>query len=93
MAEIIVIKFYEKLVLKVPGTQDAFTQWAVVSATKDKDGNNKLKTRRIDHREAIRLIKENDLVEALRNKDGVVFDTKDNDFQKKYKGVPIPMFV
>ena len=36
------------------------------------------------------LVRENGLVEVLRNKQGVIFDTKKMTFQKRYHGLPLP---
>lgn len=88
--DFIIIKFYEQFALKMPGVPDSFTQWAVISARKDRSGNTKLRFKRLEHREAMGIVRENGLVEVLRNKQGVIFDTKKMTFQKRYHGLPLP---
>lgn len=85
-----VIKYNERFALKVPGIQDTFPRWAkVVAANVKLPGRTFLRARikPITRDCAQELIEENGLVETLRTRDGVVFDTPDHAFQKKYAGI------
>jgi len=87
----LIIKYYEQFTLKVPGVPDAYPRWGKVTAKKDLQGNKTIKLKPITRDEALEAIRERGLVEVLRTKDGVVYDTKDGAFKKKSRGFHIPM--
>lgn len=93
MSNILVIKFYEQFALKVPGPPDSFAQWAVVTTGKDRCDWRRLKIKRVERAEALRVIRENRLVETHRDKDGVVFDTADRAFQRFHRGATVPFAI
>lgn len=95
--EVLVIKYYERLVLNGPVAPDVWPQWMKVTVGTLKENYTKVtryKTKQITREEAKQIIQENGLVEVYESKDGKVFDTPDRAFQKKYKGtLPIPVLV
>lgn len=94
--EFIVIKYFERLSLTVPGVPDAWPQWLRVTACTVRENYKsvrRLRTKHIDRQEALRLIRESGLVLAHEDKNGKVWDTPDKTFQKTYKGVSVPQVV
>lgn len=89
---ILVIKFFERFRLNVPGGADAFPRWGVVTV-KQSGKHASLRIKNIDREEALELIRENGLVVAHSDRDGVVYDTPDKLFQERYRGVSIPIIV
>ena len=82
---ILIIKFFDRFRLNVPGPSDVFPRWAKVSV---KDGT--LRFKHIDRESAISLIRENGLVATHSDGDGIVYDTPDRSFQKKHRGIRVP---
>lgn len=93
MDSILVIKYFERFSLNVPGTADAWPQWAKITPAKVRENYKsvtRLRLKRIDREEAKRLIRANGLVETFSDKNGKIWDTPDKSFQVRFKGVPVP---
>ena len=91
--DILVVKYFERFMLNVPGVPDAWPRWAKITVATVKENYKpvkRLRTKHISREEALEAIRENGLVESLRTKDGVVYDTKDGAFKKKARGFHIP---
>lgn len=87
---ILVIKYFEKFALTVPGVPDAYPVWAAITVRSGKNGDY-MRLKRISRAEAMRLIEENGLVETFQKpKLGVVFDTPAGAFKKKYRKISVP---
>lgn len=96
MNNFIVIKYYERLSLNVPGVPDAWPQWLKVTACSVKENYKtvtRLRTKHIERQEAMKLIREAGLVLVHEDHDGKVYDTPDMSFKNKYKGIPIPQAI
>ena len=90
----LIIKYFESFSLKVPGIPDAWPRWAKVSVGSIKEGNKtipRVRFKLLDRVAAKKLIEENGLVESHRDRNGLVYDTPDRSFYKKYhKALSIP---
>ena len=86
----LIIKYFEQFALKVPGAPDTYPRWGKVTAKKDQQGNKTIKLKPITRDEAMETIRERGLVEVLRTKDGIVYDTRDGAFKKKARGYYVP---
>lgn len=87
---VLVIKYFEKFALTVPGVPDAYPAWAAITVRTGKNGAY-MRFKRIGRAEAMKLIEENDLVEAFHKaKVGTVYDTPDGAFKKKYGKMAVP---
>lgn len=87
---ILVIKYFEQFALKVPGIPDAYPQWGLVMVRQNKSGGT-VKLKQVTREEAMKEIRENGLVEMFRKpRLGVVFDTPDGAFKKKFGKVSVP---
>lgn len=96
MSDCLIIKYYERFTLNVPGTPDSWPQWAKITAVNVKENYKsvtRLRTKHIDRKEASRIIRENGLIEVHSDRNGRIWDTPGKSFQEKYKGVPIPQIV
>lgn len=94
MKNYIVIKYYERFLLTVPGVPDAWPQWAVVTAGTIKENRvpvKAVKMKNIDKQEAMRLIRDGGLVCVEQWESGKVFDTPERDFQRTHKGIRVPL--
>jgi len=86
----IVIRYFSRFVLTLPGIPDAWAEWAkvwVVDTISGQTLGKRVCAKRISRTEARRLIDERGLTESLRTEDGVVFDTPDQKFKQMYGGV------
>ena len=93
---IIIIKFFERLALKVPGTPDAWPQWAKVTAVSVKENGKRItraRVKRIEKDEAMMLIRDNGLVKVFDDNDGRIWDTPGQSFRAKYSGISIPQLI
>ena len=94
--DILVVKYFERLTLTVPGVPDAWPQWLRVTACTVRENYKsvkRLRTRHISREEARRLIRENGLVEVHSDRDGKVWDMPDKLFQRKHAGIQVPQIV
>lgn len=92
----LMIKYYERFSLNVPGVPDAWPKWAKVTVATVKENYKpvtRLRIKNITREEAVHLIQERGLVQVHRDTNGKVYDTPDKSFQSKYKGMPIPYIV
>lgn len=83
----IIIKYYEKFSMNLPGIPDRWTRYAKVTVANGK----KIRAKEIDRKEAMDTIRKEGL--ALVHVDtqyGKIWDTPGKSFQKKYKGIAIP---
>ena len=85
---ILVIKYFEKFALPLPGVNDRWPRWGVVTITPD----GKMRMKVIERAEAKEKIAENGLVEyAVGDPNERIYDTPDRAFHKRYAGrVPVP---
>lgn len=94
MKDYLVIKYYERFLLTVPGVPDAWPQWAVVTVGTIRENNRPVKAiklKNIDKQQAMRLIHEGGLVCVEQDESGKVFDTPGRDFQRANKGIRVPL--
>ena len=94
--DILVVKYFERFTLNVPGVPDAWPQWAKITVATVKENYKpvkRLRTKHISREEARRLIRENGLVEVHSDRDGKVWDTPDKLFQRKHAGIQVPQIV
>ena len=93
MKSVCIIKFYEEFSLKLKGMDDRYPVWGQVHIVESREHCGVvrlLRVRRITHREAATLIRENGLVVAKKNEDGIIYDTPEKDFQKEAAFVRVP---
>lgn len=90
--DLLIIKFFERFRLNVPGTPDAFPRWGKVTV-KSNTRAGTLRLKNIDREEALRIIEERGLVQTHSDRDGAVFDTPGRSFQKKYRRIPVPVLL
>lgn len=96
MSDCLIIKYYERFTLNVPGVPDAWPQWAKISPAKIKENYKRvtrLRTKHITREEAIQIIRDNGLVKVYDDRNGKIWDTPEKSFQSKYRGIPVPQIV
>lgn len=94
--DILVVKYFERFTLNLPGIPDAWPQWAKITVATVKENYKpvaRLRTKHISREEARRLIRENGLVEVYSDKNGKVWDTPDKIFHSNHKGIQVPQIV
>lgn len=92
--QLLIIKFYERFTLKVPGIPDTWPQWAKVSTVNVKENGKRItraRIKRIKKEEALSIIRELGLVKVHEDRDGRIWDTPEHSFQNKNIGLPIPL--
>lgn len=78
----LIIKYYSTLAFPLMGrSQDAFPEWAKVMV-RLKYGKRTACLVPLERKDALRIIKDNNMVEVVRNKHGIVYDTPDKSFLK-----------
>lgn len=85
----LIIKHYERFALNVPGIPDSWPRWAKITAGTVKENHRtipRVRLKTLTREQARALIKEGGLVEVFRNRSGIVYDTPDKAFYKKYHG-------
>ena len=84
---ILVIKYYERFTLPLPGVNERYPRWGIVRVTPD----GKIHLKVVERAQAKQKIAENGLVEYnYEEAEGKVFDTPDKAFQKRYAGISVP---
>lgn len=84
---LLVIKYYEKFALPVPGEHDRWPRWGIVKVTPD----GKMHLKVVERSKAREVIRERGLIESHASDTfGKVFDTPDKAFQKRYAGISVP---
>ena len=84
---LLVIKYYEKFTLPVPGEHDRWPRWGIVKVNPD----GKIHLKVVERSKAREVIRERGLIESHANDTfGKVYDTPDKAFQKRYAGISVP---
>lgn len=82
----IVIRYHVEFTLKRPYFDESYAAWAKVVAKKV-NGSIITSLIPLDRKEAIALIREYNLKEAVRTEDGVVYDTEAKNFIRDWKEI------
>lgn len=79
----LIIKYYSTLAFPLMGrSQDAFPEWAKVMV-RLKYGKRTACLVPLERKDALRIIKDNNMVEVVRNENGIIYDSKDKEFLRK----------
>ena len=85
----IIIKYYERFALELPGIPDAFPAWWRVTVRHNSYGKV-AELRPVTRAKALELIRAASLVEVHRDRDGIVFDTPEHGFWRRHAGCRVP---
>lgn len=86
MSEILIIAYKRRLIF----SEECMVIWEKIVPERRKSGDICLKAEEISKEKAVSIIKENGLVLVKVNKYGKIWDTPDESFREKYRGLPLP---